>query len=142
MLSCPGSRMHQGGKGYVNECRQTETTLMFVNEAAERKKIYSQLPRGEFLDLKQDGIWRHVAGNLDRVTTKATASDFMKLGSRLYRGTVAALPATLAPAERREKEGGLRNTLWHKWQIDEMALTLQRTIERTRTIGRSLGMSR
>ena len=66
----------------------------------------------------------------------------MKLGSRLYRGTVAALPATLAPAERREKEGGLRNTLWHKWQIDEMALTLQRTIERTRTIGRSLGMSR
>jgi hypothetical protein len=137
-----GSWMHRGGKGYVNESRQTETTLMFINEAAERKKIYSQLPRGEFLDLKQDGIWRHVAGNLDRVTTKATASDFMKLGSRLYRGTVAALPATLAPAERREKEGGLRTTLWHKWQIDEMALTLQRTIERTRTIGRSLGMSR
>ena len=47
--------MHQGGKGYVNESRQTETTLMFINEAAERKKIYSQLPRGEFLDLKQDG---------------------------------------------------------------------------------------
>ena len=46
-----GSWLHQGGKGYVNESLQTETTLMFVNEATERRKISSQMPRGEVIRL-------------------------------------------------------------------------------------------
>jgi hypothetical protein len=141
-----GSRMHQGGKGYVNESRQIETTLMFVNEAAERKQIYSKLPRGEFLDLKQDGIWRHVDANMDRQTTKATATEFIRAGTNLYRGAVNALPATLEPAERRQQQGLPRMTL--QWRVEEMTArmapairqVMHRVHERAQQIGRQISM--
>ena len=147
-----GSWLHQGGKGYVNESRQTETTLMFVNEATERRKISSQMPRGEVIRLQPADIWRHVAGNMDRQTTKATASDFMKAGTNIYRGTTTVLPTALAPAERREKAGEGRMTL--RWRLDAMAAhmapafqqAMQKTLhvarERTRDIGRGMGLSR
>ena len=119
---------------------------MFVNEAAERKQIYSKLPRGEFLDLKQDGIWRHVAANMDRQTTKATATEFIRAGTNLYRGAVNALPATLEPAERRQQQGLPRMTL--QWRVEEMTArmapairqVMHRVHERAQQIGRQISM--
>jgi hypothetical protein len=127
MLS--GSWLHQGGKGYVNESRQTETTLMFVNEAAERRKMAVQRPRGEVVKIEPADVWRHVASNMDRLTTKATATDFMKAGTELYRGTIHALPRGLEIAERRQMAGEERMTL--PWRMEQMAAHLAPAIERT-----------
>lgn len=112
-----GSELHQGGKGYVNESRQTDQTIMIVNEAAERKRIYSRIPRGEYQPVQQADIWKHVADNLSRPSTKASALEFMKLGSEIHRGNVSALPDTLEPAERREKVGEERATIQQAMEV-------------------------
>jgi hypothetical protein len=100
-----GSAAHAGGKGYVNESRQTETTLLMVNEAAERKKIASRIPRGEYRPIREADIWQHVANNINRAATKAGALDFLHQGVDLRRGSVRALPASHERAERHEKAG-------------------------------------
>lgn len=114
---------------------------MFVNEATERRKISSQMPRGEVIRLQPADIWRHVAGNMDRQTTKATASDFMKAGTNIYRGTIAALPTALAPAERRQQAGEERNTL--KWRMEQMgahiAPALQQVVQQSIALARDAG---
>jgi hypothetical protein len=112
-----GSWQHQGGKGYVNESRQVETTYMIVNEASERKKIFTHVPRGEHRIVRDDDIWKHVADNMSRPTTKASALDFMRDGTDIYRGNISALPATLEPAERRERAGQERMTLRHRMEL-------------------------
>ena len=106
-----GSWQQQGGKGYVNESRQVDTTHLIVNEAAERRRIYGRIPRGEYRPVQSDDIWKHVADNLSRPTAKASALDFMRRGTDIHRGGVSALPAALEPAERREKAGEARMTL-------------------------------
>lgn len=106
-----GSALHQGGKGHVNESRQTEETILIVNEAAERKQIYSRIPRGEYQPVQSADIWKHVADNISRPTAKASALEFMKLGSEIHRGNVSALPAVLEQAERREMAGEERMVL-------------------------------
>ncbi len=114
MLS--GSWQQQGGKGYVNESRHTETTLMIVNEAAERRKIFSRLPRGEYHPISSADVWKHVADNLDRPATKASATDFLRDGAKIYRGGLAGLAKGMEPAERREALGQERMTLRHRME--------------------------
>ena len=119
---------------------------MFVNEAAETEADFQQAAAWGVPRLKQDGIWRHVAGNMDRQTTKATATDFIRAGTNLYRGAVNALPATLEPAERRQQQGLPRMTL--QWRVEEMTArmapairqVMHRVHERAQQIGRQISM--
>jgi hypothetical protein len=111
-----GSWQQKGGKAYVNESRHIETTHLIVNEAAERKRIYSRIPRGEYRPVRSADIWKHVADNLSRPATKASALEFMRVGTHIHRGNIADLPATLEPAERREQAGEARMTLWHRME--------------------------
>jgi hypothetical protein len=130
-----GSWQQQGGKGYVNESRQVETTHLIVNEAAERKRIYSRIPRGEYRPVQAADIWKHVADNLSRPTTKASALAFLRVGSAIYRGGIAALPATLEPAERREKAGEARMSL--RTRMERIGAEMSRAIaERARELPR------
>jgi hypothetical protein len=126
-----GSWQQQGGKGYVNESRQVETTYLIVNEAAERRRIYSRIPRGEYRPVQASDIWKHVANNLSRPTTKASALEFMRVGTQIYRGSISALPATLEPAERRERAGEARMTLRHRMERTaiQVAPAIQRAMD-------------
>lgn len=125
-----GSWMQQGGKGYVNESRQIETTYLLVNEAAERKQIYSRIPRGEYRPVQSVEIWRHVADNLSRPSTKASALAFLRVGTEIHRGGIAALPSALEPAERRERAGEQRMTLRQRMEriTAELAPAVQQRV--------------
>ena len=125
-----GSWMQQGGKGYVNESRQIETTYLIVNEAAERKKIYSRIPRGEYRPIQSAEIWKHVADNLSRPSTKASALEFMRVGTEIFRGGIAAFPAALEPAERRDQAGQERMTLRQRMErrMAEIAPAVRRQV--------------
>lgn len=129
-----GSWMQPGGKGYVNESRQVETTYMIVNEAAERKQIYSRIPRGEYRPVQAADIWKHVADNLSRPTSKASGLEFLRSATQIHRGGIAAFPKTLEPAERREQAGEARMTLRHRMERirGEFAPAVQRTMEMVR----------
>jgi hypothetical protein len=111
-----GSWLQQGGKGYVNESRQVETTYMIVNEAAERKQIYSRIPRGEYRPVQAADIWKHVADNISRSTTKASGLEFLRNATQIHRGGISALPKVLEPAERRQQIGQPRMTLHHRME--------------------------
>ena len=121
-----GSWNQQGGKGYVNESRQVETTLMFVNEAAERKKIFSKMPRGQFQPVREADVWKHVGDNLARPTNKASAVDFLKQGTDLRQGSTHALPASHEHSERLDQRGYNHTQAQH--QVQRM------TIERSMVI--------
>ncbi|MGD0106982.1 MAG: AAA family ATPase [Rhodopila sp.] len=125
-----GSWQQQGGKGYVNESRQVETTYLIVNEAAERKQIYSRIPRGEYREVRAAEIWKHVADNISRPTTKASALDFTRAGTDIIRGGLAAFPAALEPAERREMDGQERMTLRQRMErvTAQLAPSIQRLV--------------
>lgn len=131
-----GSAAHAGGKGYVNESRQTETTLMIVNEAAERKKIASCIPRGEFRPIRDADIWQHVANNINRPTTKAGALEFLHQGVDLRRGTTWALPTCHEPAERHERAGYDRTLAHHHRQ--RIALERSPIIQQVMDVARDL----
>jgi conjugative relaxase-like TrwC/TraI family protein len=111
-----GSWNQQGGKGYVNESRQVEATLMFVNEAAERKKIFARMPRGQFQPIREADIWKHVGDNLARPTNKASAVDFLKQGTDLRQGSTQALPTSHEHAERLDQRGYNRTQAQHQGQ--------------------------
>ena len=124
-----GSWMQQGGKGYVNESRQVETTHLIVNEAAERRKIYSRFARGEeHPPIRAADVWKHVADNLSRPAVKASALDFMRDMTGIRRGGLAALPATLEPAERRERAGEERTTI--RYRIERLGAEIAPAIRR------------
>ena len=132
-----GSWMQQGGKGYVNESRQVETTYMIVNEATERRKIYSGFARGEVHPpIRAADVWKHVADNLSRPTVKASALDFMRETTVIRRGGLAALPATLEPAERREKMGQERTTIRQRMERvkAEISPVVQKTLAYAREV--------
>jgi hypothetical protein len=135
-----GSWLQRGGKGYVNESRQNETTYLIVNEATERKKIYGRIPRGEYRRVDAGDIWKHVSDNLSRPSMKASALDFLRVGTQIHRGSISALPAALEPAERREQAGQERMTLRQRMERTgaEMAPVIQRTIEIVRNVKRDI----
>jgi hypothetical protein len=122
-----GSWHHQGGKGYVNESRQIEATHMIVNEAAERRKIFSHVPRGEHRIVRDDDIWKHVADNMNRPTTKASALDFLRDMTLSFRGNLTALPAGMEPAERRQMMGPEQTAIRHR--IDRFRAELSPAIQ-------------
>lgn len=109
MLS--GSRRQQGGTGYVNESRMTETTWLFVNEAIERQQIHARMSHGDRHFIEPGEIWAQVAQNLSRPTNKAIAVDFMKRGTEMHQGSVVTKTKAMEPAERREKAGVDRLTI-------------------------------
>ena len=78
-----------------------------LGEAAERKQIYSRIPRGEYRPVQAADIWKHVADNLSRPTSKASGLEFLRSATQIHRGGIAALPKTLEPAERREQARGV-----------------------------------
>jgi hypothetical protein len=139
-----GSWLHQGGKGYVNESRQVETTHLIVNEAAERKKIFSRVPRGEHRIVRDDDIWKHVADSMSRLTTKANALDFVRAGTEIHRGGLSALPAALEPAERRERAGQERMTLRHRMErvSAEIAPVVRKALDYAHQIQQRLAPAR
>jgi len=105
-----------------------------VNEAAERKQIYSRIPRGEYRPVQAADIWKHVADNLSRPTSKAAGLEFLRSATQIHRGGIAAFPKTLEPAERREQAGEARMTLRHRMERirGEFAPAVQRTMEMVR----------
>lgn len=132
-----GSWQQQGGKGYVNESRQVETTHLIVNEAAERKKIYSGFARGEVHPpIRSGDIWKHVADNLSRPTAKASAMDFMRDMTGIRRGGLAALPAALEPAERRERAGQERTTI--RYRMERMKAEISPVVQQALTYAREV----
>ena len=111
-----GSMAHAGGRGYVNESRATETTLLIVNEAAERRKIASRIPRGEYRPIREADIWGEVASNLNRPAQKASALDFLRRGVDLQRGATTALPVSHIRSEVRGQTGYERGLGHHHRQ--------------------------
>ena len=138
-----GSWTQQGGKGYVNESRQVETTLMFVNEAAERKKIFSKIPAGEFRPVKDADIWKHVADNLNRSTTKAGALDFLKHGTDIQRGSTQALPASHEHSERLDQHGYNRQHALHQHQrmMVERSPIMRQAVELAHAAGQKISVA-
>ena len=124
-----GSWCQQGGKGYVNESRQVETTYLIVNEAAERRRIYSRMTRGEHQPIhaavREADIWKHVAANISRPSTKASALEFLQVGSNIRRGSLTALMAVRPGAPAREQEAG-RLTPRHRMELVKVAIDLPR----------------
>ena len=124
-----GSWCQQGGKGYVNESRQQETTYLIVNEAAERKRIYSRLTRGEHRPVhaavREADVWKHVAANISRPSTKASALEFMRVGSDFRRGSVSAL-AAVRPGPPGHEHAGPRVTPWIRLEQVRAAIDLPR----------------
>ena len=135
-----GSWTQQGGKAYVNESRHVEATHMIINEAAERRKIHSRVPRGSAHRITSDEVWKHIADNLSRQTIKATASDFMRNATQLQRGSVASFARALEPAERREIAGEERMTLRQRMgRIKlEMEPAIQKVVQLAQDISQQL----
>jgi hypothetical protein len=100
-----GSRAVNSRKAYPAESRQRDTTWLVTNEAAERRQIASRIPIGTFQPIRDADIWRNVGDNLGRADMRQSATDFLRHGSGIRRGSVTALPAAGARAETREQEG-------------------------------------
>ena len=100
-----GSRAVNSRKAYPAESRQRDTTWLVTSEAAERKQIASRIQIGTFQPIREADIWRNVANNLGRADMRQSATDFLRQGSGIRRGSLTALPAASVQVETREQEG-------------------------------------
>ena len=128
-----GSWMHQGGKGYVNESRQRETTHLTVNEAAERGRFSARCPEANTGLSVMPISGPRCRSNMSRPTTKALATEFIKGAPKVYRGNLIARPAALEPAERRQMAGLPRMTIRQKFQrgigVPDLKQAIQRALD-------------
>ncbi|HVZ06726.1 hypothetical protein [Rhodopila sp.] len=100
-----GSRVVNSRKAYPAESRQRDTTWLVTNEAAEQRQIASKIPLGTFQPIRDADIWHNVAANLGRADMRQSATDFLRHGTAIRRGSIAALPAASVQAETRGQEG-------------------------------------
>jgi hypothetical protein len=135
-----GSRATHGFKTYVAESRHREATWMVVNEAAERRQIASRIPLGDWRQIREADVWRNIAANLSRQPAKASAIDFIKHSTGLWRGTVYSVQHGNEPGDRREKAGQYRTNV-HRWSARvsmERAPVVRRLLEQAQQLQRQL----
>jgi hypothetical protein len=106
-----GSQASQGFRGYVAESRHRELTWMVINEAAERRQISQRFPLGRPREIREFEVWQNIEANLSRQPLKASALEFLRLGTELRRGTIIAVQRGNEPGDRREREGKARTVI-------------------------------
>jgi TrwC relaxase/AAA domain len=150
-----GSRAVNSRKAYPAESRQRDTTWLVTNEAAERRQIANRIPIGTFKPIREPDIWHNVANNLGRADMRQSATDFLRHGTGIRRGSMTALPAASVQAETREQEGRpapsfqqtqdlhlAERVTWLDWAIERMQQTLEHVREVARERVRAMAWER
>jgi hypothetical protein len=114
-----GSRLVNSRKAYPAESRQRDTTWLVTNEAAERRQIAGKIPIGTYQPIREADIWRNVGDNLGRADMRQSATDFLRHGTGIRRGSMTALPAASVQAETREQEGRQAPAFQHAQELHQ-----------------------
>ena len=95
-----GSRSVNAFAAYTAASRQEYRLSIVVNEAAERRQVYSRQMLGSLEPIRETDVIRNLADNLSRQPEKTTATDLLSRAGQVYRGTVRNLQAGAEPYER------------------------------------------
>jgi hypothetical protein len=129
-----GSRSVNAFAAYTAASRQEYRLSIVVNEAAERRQVYSRRMLGSFEPIRETDVIRSLADNLSRQPEKTTATDLLSRAGQVYRGTVRNLQVGAEPYERVRPSDRPMFHRAHQHHLAERSLFLQRLVEHVREL--------
>jgi hypothetical protein len=109
---------------------------MVINEAAERRQISQRFPLGRPREIRESDVWQNITANLSRQPLKASALEFLRIGTEIRRGTIIAVQRGNEPGDRRERDGAARTAIHrHRDRLDlERTPIVRQMLERAQAL--------